>query len=319
MPEALWPAADWGIPGAGSNSTDTRNMDNLRGAALMTVSMFGFALEDMFIKLMAGAMPPWQIIAILGIGGALVFGTMALARREPLWTRAYLSGPVLVRNLAEIVGTIGYVTAIALIPISQASAILQATPLIVTLGAALFLGEAVGWRRWSAICLGFAGVLLVIRPGTEGFDARSLYAVLGAAGLAVRDVATRRVGPETSSVQLSFLAFLMLVPAALFLAMLGGRAYVAPSPGQWLLFAGAVALGASAYYAIVAAMRIGEVSFVTPFRYTRIVFALAVGMAVFGEVPDRAMLAGVGVIVGAGLYTIWRERRLLAQRDDQAG
>ncbi|TDK47493.1 DMT family transporter [Antarcticimicrobium luteum] len=289
-------------------------MDNLRGAVLMTLAMLGFAGEDMFIKLMAGALPTWQIIAVLGAGGALVFGALTVLRGQRLITRAFLSRAVLLRNLGELIGTVGFVTAIALTPISSASSVLQATPLAVTLGAALFLGEPVGWRRWSAILAGFAGVLLVIRPGLEGFDLNSVFAVQGVIGLAIRDLATRRVAPGVSSFQLSFLAFLTLIPAAGVLSLVSPRAPVTPDAYIWAMTAGAVLLGVVSYYAIVAAMRVGEVSFVTPFRYFRLLFALGVGFAVFGERPDTLMLAGAAVIVGSGIYTVLRERAVWRER-----
>ena len=178
-----------------------------------------------------------------------------------------------------------------------------------TLGAALFLGEPVGWRRWSAIVAGFLGVLLIIRPGLEGFDMRALLAVLGVCGLALRDLATRRIPPATSSFQLSFLAFLSLIPAAIVLGAVSGAPLVWPDPAQWALLAGAVGMGVLAYYAIVGAARVGEVSFVTPFRYSRMLFALIVGYVVFSERPDALMLIGATVIVASGLYTLWRERK----------
>lgn len=284
-------------------------MDNLRGAALMTMAMLGFAFEDMFIKMLSGALPTWQIILSLGCGGAAIFGAIAAAQGRPLVSRSFLTGPVLLRNLGELVGTMGFVTAITLTPLSSASAILQATPLAVTLGAALFLREPVGWRRWAAILVGFGGVMLVIRPGLDAFDPRSLFAVQGVIGLAVRDLATRRVPPGTSSIQLSWLAFLTLIPAAALLAALSEAPPVMPGLAHWAYLAGAVVLGVSAYWAIVAAMRLGEVSFVTPFRYSRLLFALVIGMTVFGERPDALMLLGAAIIVGSGLFTLWRERK----------
>lgn len=283
--------------------------DNLRGAALMTLSMLGFAIEDMFIKLMADTLPPWQIVLLLGCGGAAIFAALTVWQGQSLWSRSFLNRAIILRNLAEMVGTMGFVTAIALTPISQASAILQATPLVVTLGAALFLNEPVGWRRWSAIIVGFVGVLLVIRPGTEGFDIRALFAVQGVLGLAVRDLITRRIPPETSSMQLSFLAFLMLIPAAGILAQITGRDWVVPEPRIWILMTGATILGVLAYYAIVAAMRLGDVSFVTPFRYSRLLFAMIVGIIIFGERPDLLTYLGSAIIVGSGIYTVWRERK----------
>lgn len=237
-----------------------------------------------------------------------MFGVLTLVMGQRLFTRAFLGRAVLLRNLGELIGTVGFVTAIALTPISSASAVLQATPLAVTLGAALFLGEPVGWRRWSAILAGFAGVLLVIRPGLEGFDINSLFAVQGVIGLAIRDLSTRRVDRGVSSYQLSFLAFLTLIPAAAVLSLVSPRAPVLPDTYLWSMMAGAVVLGGLSYYAIVGAMRIGEVSFVTPFRYSRLLFALVVGFFVFRERPDALTLLGAAVIVGSGIYTVLRER-----------
>lgn len=284
-------------------------MENLRGAVLMVLAMLGFAIEDMFIKLLAARLPTWQIIACLGVGAGGFFAVLLRARGEALFPRAALSRLVLLRNLGELVGTLCFVTALALTPLAQASAILQALPLSVTLGAALFLGEAVGWRRWAAIFLGFVGVLLVIQPGLAGFDVNALFAVAAVAGLTLRDLATRRIPPAMSSFQLSFLAFLTLIPASCLLALTSGGAGVMPLPRDWALLAGAVAMGILAYSCIVGAMRQGEVSFVTPFRYSRILFALVLGAAVFGERPDALMLAGAALIVGSGLFTLWRERK----------
>jgi drug/metabolite transporter (DMT)-like permease len=285
-----------------------QNLDNLRGATIMVLSMLGFALEDAVIKLLAGALPVGQIIGMLGLGGGMVFGAICLSQGQSLWTRAFLAPSVVVRNLAELTGAVGFVTAISLIPLSTASAILQAGPLLVTLGAALFLGEPVGWRRWGAILVGFAGVLLIIRPGTGDFNWLSLYAVMGVLGLAIRDLATRRVKAAVSSFQLSMLAFLSLVPAAALLLAFSGDRLVSPSAAQWGLLSACVLIGAFSYFGITYAMRIGEISFVTPFRYSRIIFALIIGVVVFAENPDTLTLIGATIIVASGLYTLWRER-----------
>ena len=288
-------------------------MDNLRGALIMVLSMLGFAIEDMFIKLIGTDIPIGQIIFMLGTGGALCYGAMVVMKGEPLMDRAMLTRPILLRALGEIVGTLGFVSAIVLTPISSASAILQATPLVVTLGAALFLGDPVGWRRWSAILVGMLGVLLVIRPGMDSFQALSLLAVLGVRGLALRDLATRRVPKSTSTFQLSFLAFLALVPASL-LFMLGTGTAFAPMTGvQWLFMGAALTTGMVAYYGIVAAMRIGEISFVTPFRYARLLFAMVVCITIFGERPDLLTYVGATIIVASGIYTVWRERKVKEQ------
>ena len=288
-------------------------MDNLRGALIMVLSMLGFAIEDMFIKLIGTDIPIGQIIFMLGTGGALCYGAMVVMKGEPLMDRAMLTRPILLRALGEIVGTLGFVSAIVLTPISSASAILQATPLVVTLGAALFLGDPVGWRRWSAILVGMLGVLLVIRPGMDSFQALSLLAVLGVLGLSLRDLATRRVPQSTSTFQLSFLAFLALVPASLLFMLGTGTAFAPMSGVQWLFMGAALTTGMVAYYGIVAAMRIGEISFITPFRYARLLFAMVVGITIFGERPDLLTYVGATIIVASGIYTVWRERKVKEQ------
>jgi drug/metabolite transporter (DMT)-like permease len=250
---------------------------------------------------------------MLGTGGALCYGAMVVMKGEPLMDRAMLTRPILLRALGEIVGTLGFVSAIVLTPISSASAILQATPLVVTLGAALFLGDPVGWRRWSAILVGMLGVLLVIRPGMDSFQALSLLAVLGVLGLSLRDLATRRVPKSTSTFQLSFLAFLALVPASLLYMLGTGTAFAPMSGVQWLFMGAALTTGMVAYYGIVAAMRIGEISFVTPFRYARLLFAMVVGITIFGERPDLLTYVGATIIVASGIYTVWRERKVKEQ------
>jgi len=198
------------------------DMGNLRGSVLMVLAMAGFALEDMFIKRLAETMPVGQIIAVIGLGGAVIFAAIARGQGRHLITRDLLARPVILRNLGEMAGTMCFVTAIALTPLSSASAILQATPLVVTLGAAVFLGAPVGWRRWLAILVGFAGVLMVIRPGLAGFAPASLFAVGAVIGLAVRDLATRAVPAAISSMQLSAYAFATLVPTGAILMALGG-------------------------------------------------------------------------------------------------
>lgn len=285
-------------------------MDNLRGATLMVLAMLGFALEDMFIKFLADAVPVGQIILMLGIGGGIAFGAVVRLQGRALFTQEMLCLPIVLRALGEMVGTIAFITAFVLTSLSSASAILQATPLAVTLGAALFLGEAVGWRRWSAIMVGFCGVLLIIRPGLDSFEVLSLLAVLAVVMLALRDLATRVAPRSISSMQLSFLGFIVLVPAGLALMGASGTPFVGLNGTAVLHFGGALTVGLFSYYALVAAVRVGEVSFVTPFRYARLLFALVVGILVFGETPDALTLAGAAIIVASGIYTVWRERRL---------
>ena len=284
-------------------------MENLRAIALMVLSMAGFAIEDMLIKYIALEMPTGQFLMLIGAGGALIFTLMAWRQGQAVLSADFLRPTIIIRNLGEVIGTLGFVTALVLTPLSSASAILQATPLAVTLGAALFLREAVGWRRWSAILIGFCGVVAVIRPGLEGFQPASLFAVLGVIGLATRDVATRATPATISSLVLSAHGGGMLVPAGAVLLWISGGAVAPSAQGYGLLFA-ALIIGVSAYYALTLSMRLGDVAVVTPFRYVRLVFALFIGVTVFHEQPDAWTLGGAAIIILSGLYTFFRERQL---------
>jgi len=284
--------------------------DNLRGAVLMALAMGGFALEDMFIKLLADTVPVGQILVFLGVGGALAFGVIAHRKGQQLLSPALLTPALLMRNTAELVGTVGFVLGFVLASLATASAILQAAPLVVTLGAVLFLGEKVGWRRWTAIGVGFFGVMLIVRPGMAGFEPASLFAVIGVIGLAGRDLATRVIPRTVSSYQISSWAFAMIIPAGFFLMVMMDTPAIMPNALETSGLVAALGVGVLAYYALVASMRVGELSFVTPFRYTRMLFALIVAVLVFGERPDALTLVGAAVIVSAGMFTLWRETKL---------
>ncbi|MCQ0093242.1 DMT family transporter [Roseovarius sp. M141] len=284
-------------------------MDNLRGSALMVLAMAGFALEDYFVKLLSVQLPVGQILMMLGASGCLVFAVFTKMGRGKLFTRVLLTRAVMLRNLGEIIAAVCYVTALALADLSTVSAILQATPLAVTVGAALFMGAQVGWRRWSAILVGMAGVLMIVRPGLDAFDASSIFAIVSVVGLAIRDLATRAIPPSVSSIQLSCYAFGTMVPTGAVMLMFHGN--LTPlEPVSWLYLFGAMVFGVVAYYFIVGAMRVGEVAAVTPFRYARLIFALILGMTLLGERPDMWTLIGAAIIIASGLYTLIREQRL---------
>ncbi len=284
-------------------------MENLRGILIMVLSMAAFAAEDAFIKGASATLPAGQILMTIGAVGGLVFAVIARARGLRLLTPVLWSRPVLIRNLMEMTGTLGFITAITTIALSTASAILQATPLVITMGAALLFAEPVGWRRWSAIVAGFVGVLVIIRLGMAGFEPNALWAVLGVAGLAGRDLASRAVPKSVPNLQLSAYGFFMMVPTGAILLTASGSAAIPDGPTSLLLL-GATLVGVFAYFGITIATRIGDVSVITPFRYSRLIFALILGITFFGERPDLLTFAGAALIIGSGLYTFLRERHL---------
>ncbi|MFN3722835.1 MAG: DMT family transporter [Paracoccaceae bacterium] len=284
--------------------------DNPRAAGLMVASMAAFAFEDLFLKRAAVALPPGQVIAMMGAGGAVVFWLIAARLRQPILTRRALTGAAGLRTLSEALATMLYITALALIPLTVNAALLQASPLVVTMGAALFLREKVGWRRWTAIGVGFAGVLIILQPGTDGFRLAGLLTVACVFLLAARDLSTRVMHESIGTFQLTTWAYLALVPAGLVLMAVQGQSAQAVDPSQWFDLIGALITGLLGYYAVTAAMRLGDVSVVAPFRYSRLVFAMILAMIFLGERPDMWMLTGAALIIGSGLYTFAREARL---------
>lgn len=285
-------------------------MDNApRGITLMVLSMAGFAVEDMFIKLAAAQMPLGQIIAILGFTGMVFFATLARVQGRPgLISRGFFAPAVVARNLGEMVGTAGYLLGITLAALTTSTAVFQALPLAVTLGAALFLGERIGWRRTMAITVGFVGVIIIIRPGGASFEPALLWVVVGVVGLTMRDLATRRTPAQVDTVQLA--AWGMGVSFVLGLGMLAftGGAIMPEGRLLWWL-GGAMLADFGSYLALTEATRVAEAGVTTPFRYSRLLFALIPGWFVFGESPDFWVWVGAALIVGSGLYALARERR----------
>jgi drug/metabolite transporter (DMT)-like permease len=286
-------------------------MNNLRGMSLMVAAMLGFAIEDAFIKLTSAGdsgLGVGQILFMIGMAGAAIFALRGMAAGETIFSAQFFHPAVLARNISEMIGTWGFVTALATISLTTTTTILQAAPLIVTFGAALILREQVGWRRWMAIAIGFIGMLLVVRPGTAAFETQALWAVLGVIGLSARDLATRRIPKDIPTMRLTAWGFLVVGLLGALLLLFSAETLAMPQPRQWAWLGYALMIGTVAYWAITEAMRVGEVSAVAPFRYSRLVFALVIGGLVFNERPDALTLLGASLIIGSGLYAFHRER-----------
>ncbi len=281
---------------------------NTRGAGYMTLAMACFAIEDVFFKSATQSVDVGPALLVFGAIGLMLFASMSLKNGEAVFHPACLHRSQLVRSGFELMGRLFWALALAYAPLASTSAILQATPIVVTIGAIFVFKEVVGWRRWVAMLVGFTGVLIILRPGVENFEVASLFAVLGMLGFAGRDLATRASPPAMSMAQLGSLGFSVLVIAGIVLMLFEGELPSAPSGLPLLKLAAASCVGVLAYGALTQAMRTGDVSFVTPFRYTRLVFALILAVTLFGERPDVWVLVGAAVIVAAGLYSFLRDR-----------
>jgi len=283
---------------------------NLRSALLMILAMGLFSLEDAVIKLLTDQISPGQVLLIVGIGGLLAFAVWMAVTGRRIWVPEFLAHDVLARSACEMFGGMAFVTALSLIPLTTASAVIQATPLVVASGAALFLGNTVGWRRWLAIGIGFFGVMLIIRPGGESFQAATLLAVLGMLGLAARDLITRGMKSDVDGPHLSMHAYGAVALAGALLMPFEGHGWSNPDLFGWGLLLLCVLISMGAYLAVVSATRVGDAAVTSSYRYSRMLFALIIGFIFFGETPDFMTYLGISIVIVAGLYTLIREARL---------
>ncbi|WP_152450704.1 MULTISPECIES: DMT family transporter [unclassified Roseivivax] len=293
----------------------TDDADNRRGAGLMMASMAAFTINDVFVKAASAELSLGQILLLRGvIAIAVLFG---LARHF----RAFRRIPgrdarlIALRCAAEIGAAYFFLTALLALPIANVTAILQSVPLTVTLCAALFLGEAVGWRRWSAIVAGFVGMLLITRPGTGDFTAASAYVLIAVCFVTLRDLVTRRMSVEVPSLLVTLSAAIAVTLFAVGLTAVQGWAPVTARASGMVV--GSALFVTAGYFLSVAAMRVGDVGAVSPFRYTSLIWALVLGWAVFGEWPEPLTFLGAAIIVSAGVFTLRRGRRVRARSETQ--
>jgi drug/metabolite transporter (DMT)-like permease len=281
--------------------------NNGRAIAAILLGMFGFISNDVLVKLLAEQLPLPTVIFYRGALAcfALVLLTWAFGqlRPPPVHGRKMIG----LRCVGEIGATVFYLTALTLMPIANATAVLQAIPLIMVGCAAFLLGEAVGWRRWLAVLIGFAGMLLVIQPGPDGYDRTALVAVCALAFLTLRDLSTRFIPHEVPSLMVTLISMIAVTLAGLVWAAISG-ALVMPDTPQLIMLAGAALFLSIGFWGITVGMRIGELATVAPFRYSIILWAILFGYLVWGDVPDALRLLGITMIVGSGLFVMYRER-----------
>ena len=282
---------------------------NMKGAVLMTACVSAYVINDAFMKLLFSEIALFQAVFLRSIITVPPILIMAWITKVALRNLSKQDKRlILVRVGAEIFTTIAFLTALKHMPLANVTAILQALPLAITMAAALFLAEPVGWRRWSAILVGFVGVLIVVRPGLEGFNIYSLSALMAIIFITVREISTRKL---TSEVPTITVVLSTAVGSALFAGiMMIGSEWDTVSAVSWLLILGAAVAVLIATLLSVMAMRIGEIGFVSPFRYTSMLGAIGLGILMFGDWPDQPTLVGTLIIVSTGIYTFHREQTI---------
>lgn len=289
--------------------------ENLRGALLMSLCTASFALGDTTVKAIMQDIPFSQAVFIRGILTTVIIGTWAYLRSE---LSASVSPRdrkwIVLRVLGEVLGAYFYVSALQHMPLANATAILQALPLCVALAAAIFFGERLGRGRMGAIAIGGVGVMLILRPGPDGFDIFALSAFMGVLCVVFRELATRQLSVGVPSFLVAFWTSVGII--AMGLASSVGDDWIRPSTQSILLFPLSALSLVAAYMFSIMAMRIGDLGFTAPFRYTSMIWALMLGLVVFGHFPDALTLVGAAIVIATGLFTLLREARLRKRHEN---
>jgi len=283
--------------------------DNLRGAFFMSISMAAFISNDAIMKIVAPQMGLAQAMFVRGIFCSIFIAMIFSVTVRNINQCKSGFKKVVGRSFFDLVATIFFLTALLNMPFANVNAILQALPLVVTIAASLFLKEKFGRKRTVAIIIGLIGVLLIIKPGTEGFNIYSILAIGAVLSVTCRDLLTRAMPIEIPTIFVSLVTSLVVTSSSGFYLAANRNWQFA----EYHLF-GQLALSGlflmMGYFCSVEAMRHGSVAFVSPFRYTLMVWALLIGFFVFNDVPDYMSLLGMFLIIGTGLFTLYREAKL---------
>jgi drug/metabolite transporter (DMT)-like permease len=270
----------------------------------MIIAMGCLTLTDLLIKVSSQTLPIGQVMISYGVGSLIVFWILLRIKGESIRLSPLNNPTVIFRNIGELIALNGMFLALVYVPLSTIGAVIQTVPILVTAAAALFLGERVGMRRASAIFVGFLGALLIIQPGAASFDITAILALIAAIGMALRDIATKLVRENLSTLLLSFYSCFLFIISGSVLLIINGEASV-PVLGNSVTIAAMIVTGSLGFFFMTEAVRLGEMSVVSPFRYTRLLFSMATGILILGEQVNTYMIIGSALTILSGLY-IWR-------------
>jgi len=283
----------------------TSTRANRRGMFALAGAMATFSVNDMLMKLTAQRYPLGEVIAVRGVIASLMVAAILIATREVATIRLAGNRLLVFRTLLDGVAMVLFTSALVHMPLAELSAINLVSPLIITALAVIFFAEEVGWRRWTAIAVGFVGTLFIVKPTPSAFNAWALLGIACSFCGASRDVVTRRLDIGIPTTLISLMA---AVGSTIIGAIMGLFEQWPPMAwsdvGVLAISATFVAIG---YFLIVIAFRGVDVAAIAPFRYTLLIWAGICGYLAFGEVPDRVALFGAALIVGSGLYALHRE------------
>ena len=271
----------------------------------MTAGMFGYVVNDAFIKRAAEDLPLFQAVLLRGLVVIVLLSAILRARGGAVPLKAYLDKPVLLRMAMEAIGTVVYLITLTQVPIAGLTAVMQLLPIAVTFAAARLLRERVSAHRIVALLVGLLGVLFIIKPGTADFSPWFLGGVLTVGLIVVREMATRNISEELPGSAVALGTGVVITVLGASITIFAG--WERPQTSTLVLLAAGACFLSLGYVASVNAVRIGDISFTAPFRYTVLIFAIVLQIVVFGEVPDALTFVGSAIVGGAGLYALAKE------------
>ena len=286
--------------------------DNARGIMIMCVAMAAFTVNDTAVKAATQTLPLFQVIALRGALSLVGLIALGLAKRSFAWHMSRRDAQLVgLRMAAEVTATLLFLFALVHMPLANLSAIMQFVPLAVTMAAALVFGQTIGWRRMTAIMVGLVGVLIIIRPGSDGFDVWSMLGLASVGFVVIRDLSSSRISARVSSVTVSVWSSLAVTLTGLAGAMVEGwQPMTLHETGIVTFSAAFLVVG---YLTAVGSMRVGDIAVIAPFRYTALLWAIVLGYMLFGTHPDLLTMVGSALVVASGVYSFWREARLRAR------
>jgi drug/metabolite transporter (DMT)-like permease len=278
---------------------------NRRGIFALIAATFAFTVNDATVKYVARVLPPGEIIFIRGTM-TIICLAVALAVMGQLGRITTLTNKhVVMRSVFDGLATGFFVSALMRIKLADLISIVLASPLILTALSVILYDEKVGWRRWSAIAVGFLGTLFIVKPVPGSFDVWALLGLASAFCAASRDLTTHRLDPKIPTLAVGIAA---CIAATVTGAILGiNEHWQMPATRELIQLGGAALFFSAAVYLLVIAFRGVEISVVSPFRYMLLIWAIIAGYFILGEVPDKWAFVGGALIVGSGIYSLHRE------------
>jgi drug/metabolite transporter (DMT)-like permease len=283
------------------------------GIGFMVMATLMFCLGDTLMKLAASTLPTTETMFVRSLVATSVVGfTAAISGSLRHWRRALVAAMAL-RAGADACTSLLFQSALGRMPFADVMGINQLQTLSLTAGSALFLGEKVGWHRWSAVGAGLIGGLLIIKPGTSAFDWWAIAAVGAVLFATVREISTRKISSTVPITLVIAISSSFVTLAALMGSLFQSWAH--PSTREYAMLIGAGLFILSGQYCMITAIRSAALSVVAPFRYAAMMWALFLGYSVWGHIPDGNSMLGFFTIAVAGLYTFHRERLLQIERN----